>query len=190
MTDQQRGLSRRRDIAEREQEFATSLQDWGLVFMLAVWLQSIMVSAIAKKRSDGCESEYLKNRDCLMEDERLTTIWKCFKREFPGEITKQEELTACMIILIRHQLAHCFVASSNQHALFLPRKSSKQLLCKLRCAGWIEPPDSGTYDPEMLIMREGDRGWFDRNREMILTFAENTILRLTRCYGIADGAIC
>ena len=30
----------------RQQRFVRSLRDWGCVFMLAVWLQSIMASAI------------------------------------------------------------------------------------------------------------------------------------------------
>lgn len=158
--------------------------------MLVVWLQSIMASAIARKRSGGGDhSEYFKARNDLMKKD-AAAIWGCFKREFPGEITEQEELTADMIILIRNQLAHCFISSGTGFALFLPKSSSERLLDRLTSAGWVEIPDSGASDPEMLIMREGDRMWFDSNTEMIKTFAENTILRLTKAHGIADEEIC
>ena len=42
----------------------------------------------------------------------------------------------------------------------------------------------------MLIMREGDRRWFEKNRAMVTEFSENTILRVTRAHGIDDAAIC
>ena len=144
--------------------------------MLAAWLQSIMASAIAKKRS-GCgdHSEYLKARNDLMKKE-TAAIWRCF--------------TADMIILIRNQLAHCFVSSGAGLALFLPKPSSRRLLDRLKSVGRVEIPDSGASDPETLIIREGDRRWFDRNTAMIVTFSENTILRLTRDHGIDDVAIC
>lgn len=174
----------------RAQRFVRSLRDWGQVFMLAVWFQSIMASAIARKRSGGDHNEYLKARNDLMKETSAIAIWECFKREFPGEITEQEELTADMIILIRNQLAHCFVSSGTGFALFLPKPRSRQLLDRLTSAGWVEIPDSGASDPETLIMREGDRRWFYRNTAMIETFSENTILRLTRDHGIDDGAIC
>lgn len=173
----------------RAQRFVRSLRDWGQVFMLAVWIQSIMASAIARKRSGSDHSEYLKARNDLMKKE-ASAIWGCFKREFPGEITEQEELTADMIILIRNQLAHCFVSSGTGFALFLPKPSSRRLLDRLRSAGGVEIPDSGASDPEALIMREGDHRWFYRNTAMIETFSENTILRLTRDHGIDDGAVC
>lgn len=158
--------------------------------MLVVWLQSIMAFAIARKRSGGGDhSEYLKARNDLMKKD-MAAIWKCFKREFPGEITEQEEHEAKMIILIRNQLAHCFVSSGTGFALFLPKLRSKRCLDRLISAGWVKIPDSGASDPEMLIMREGDHRWFERNKAMIEMFSENTILRLTRDHGIDDVAIC
>ena len=166
----------------REQRFKQSLRDWGYVFMLAVWLQSIMASAIAKKTAST-------RRNDLMKKEMAAT-WKEFKREFPGSVTMHEELAADMIIFIRNQLAHCFISSSRGFALFLPKPSSQRLPDKLKSAGWVETPDDGASAPEMLIMREGDTEWFDRNTAMILNFSENTILRLTRAHGIDDAVIC
>ena len=158
--------------------------------MLSVWLQSIMASAIARKSSVGGDGgEYLKARNHLMTEE-MAAIWSGFKHQFPGELTEHEELTADMIILIRNQLAHCFVSSGTKLALFLPKASSRKLLDRLTSAGWIEIPRSGASDLGALVMREGDRRWFDRNTAMIVGFAENTILRLTRDHGIEDGAIC
>ena len=157
--------------------------------MLVVWLQSIMAAAIARKSSVGNgHGEYLKARNQFMQKE-LTAIWTVFKREFPGEITEQEELTADMIILIRNQLAHCFVSGGTGLALFLPNPQSQKRLRRLNGAGWIEVPDD--VAPErMLVLRVGDREWFDTNKSMILGFADNTVLRLTRTHGIEDGAIC
>ena len=172
----------------RAQGFVQSLRDWGYVFMLAVWLQSIMASAIAKKTAGTSGKEYLKRRNDLMKEEMATT-WKKFMRELPGSITMQEELAADMIILVRNQLAHCFISSGREFALFLPKPSSLRLLDKLTSAGWVEPPDGAT-NPEVLIMREGDTKWFNRNTAMILNFLEHTILRLTRVHGIDDSEIC
>ena len=174
----------------RAEGFLRSLRDWGLVFMLLVWLQSIMASAIARKSSVGGDrGEYIKARNHLMKKE-MAAIWSGFKRQFPGEITEDEELMADMIILIRNQLAHCFVSSGTGLALFLPKASSRKLLERLTSAGWIEIPRSGASDIGALVMREGDRRWFERNTAMIEGFAENTVLRLTRDHGIEDGAIC
>ena len=157
--------------------------------MLAVWLQSIMASAIAKKSSrDGSRAEYLKRRNDLMKKE-MGAVWTGFRCEFPGAITEQEELAADMIILMRNQLAHCFISSGSQLALFLPKALSRERVERLVSAGWIEVPDDAS-DPAMLVLREGDREWFDRNTSMILSFADNTVLRLARDHGIEDAAIC
>ena len=174
----------------RQQRFVRSLRDWGCVFMLAVWLQSIMASAIASKSSgDGSHGGgFLKTRNDLMK-ENMAAVWSGFKSEFPGQITEQEDLTADMIILLRNQLAHCFISSGKELALFLPTSSQKHL-DRLNRAGWIEVPDDAASDPAMLVLREGDAKWFDRNTSMILNFADNTVLRLTRDHGIDDLAIC
>ena len=174
----------------REERFVQSLRNWGCVFMLAVWLQSIMASAIAKKSSrDGSRAEYLKTRNDLMRKE-IGAVWAGFRCEFPGTITEQEELAADMIILVRNQLAHCFISSRSQLALFLPKARSQERLERLNSAGWIEVPDDAASDPAMVVLREGDTAWFDRNTSMILSFAHNTVLRLTRDHGIEDAAIC
>ena len=166
--------------------------------MLTVWLQSIMASAIAMKKTGGNpkvaahgtrSKDYLKIRNEFMEKDMAAT-WKVFQQLFPGEITKKEELTADMIILIRNQLAHSFISSGTGFALFLPRPSSQRLVNRLTSAGWIETPDEGVSNPEMLIVREGDSEWFDRNKNMIRDFAEKTIHRITRAHGIDDAEIC
>ena len=165
--------------------------------MLTVWLQSILASAIAMKnvgiRRRGTiinpDREYFETRNCLMKKE-LSFIWGTFKSEFPNSITSEEELVADMIILLRNQLARCFVSSGRGFSLFLPKPGSRKLLDKLKNAGWIETPPDGASDPEMLILREGDRRWFEKNRAMIISFSENTILRVTRANGIDDAAIC
>jgi len=159
--------------------------------MLTIWLQSILTSAIAAKVTGGSprdsvlSEQYRKKRNALME-KSLTPVWKEFVREFPGAISPEEHLTADMIILLRNQLAHCHISSGNEFALFLPTTGSQKLLDKLKREGWIETPDHGASSPEMTIMREGDRQWFAGNRKMILGFAENTVLRLTRAHGIDD----
>ena len=179
----------------REQRFIQSLRDWGQVFMLTIWLQSIMTSAITTKitgrspRVKVLSKEYRETRHDLMKKE-LAWVWNKFVREFPGEISTQERLTADMIILIRNQLAHCHISSGSEFALFLPKLSSQKLLDKLTMAGWIETPGHRASDPGMLIMREGDREWLARNTAMILDFSENPILRLTRAYGIDDAEAC
>ena len=172
----------------RDQRFLQSLRDWGQVFMLTIWLQSIMTAAVTRKstgrskRVKVLSNEYREKRHDLMK-KGLACVWKEFVREFPGEISTQERRTADMIILIRNQLAHCHIVPGNEFALFLPT-GSQNLLDKLKSAGSIETPSHPTSNPEMLIMREGDKKWLDRNTEMILDFAENTILRLTRAHGI------
>ena len=175
----------------REDQFLQSLADWGQVFMLTIWLQGIMTSAIAAKvtggspRSSGLSEQHLKTRNDLMK-KGLTSVWKEFVREFPGAISREENLTADMIILLRNQLAHCHISSGKKFALFLPTTGSQKLLDKLKREGWIETPAHGASTPEMTIMREGDRKWFASNTRMIQGFAENTVLRLTRAHGIDD----
>ena len=166
----------------REERFEQSLRDWGYVFMLTIWIHSIMTSAVAKKTANTEPKD-------LFEHEMAAT-WEEFKNKFPGSITTEEECTASMIILIRNQLAHCLITSRKEHALFLPKPRSKRLLNKLKNAGWVEMPAAGALASEMLIMREGDTEWFARNTAMIWNFSENTIFRLTRAHGIDDSAIC
>ena len=75
---------------ERERRFVQSLRDWGHIFMLTVWLQSIMASAIARKNVGSSRigtiinpgPEYLERRNCLMKKE-MSSIWETFKSEFP-----------------------------------------------------------------------------------------------------------
>ena len=119
----------------------------------------------------------------------LARVWERFRREFPGEVSEQEELAADMIKLIRNQLAHCQISSGNEFALFVPT-GSKHLLDRLKTAGWVKTPRQGTSNPEMLIVREGDKEWLDRNTKMIVDFTRNTILRLTRAHGIDDFEVC
>ena len=181
----------------REQRFLQSLCDWGVIFMLTVWLQSIMAAAIARKNVGNSgigtiinpDPEYLERRNCLMKKE-MSSIWDTFKSEFSNSITREEELVADMIILIRNQLAHSFISTGREFALFLPKPSSQKLLDKLKNAGWIETPRDAASNPEMLILREGDRLWFEENIAMIMNFSENTILRVTRANGIDVAAIC
>lgn len=178
----------------RDQQFVRSLRDWGLVFMLTIWLESIMVSAIATKvtgtsrRAKVLAKEYKETRHDLMK-KGLAGVWREFVHEFPGEISTEEDLMADMIILIRNQLAHCHISGGHEFALFIPTSSQKRL-DRLKSAGWVRKPDDAASNPEALIIREGDREWFDRNTAMIFGFAENTILRLTRAYGIDDSEIC
>ena len=175
----------------REQRFIQSLRDWGQVFMLTIWLQSIMTSAITTKitgrsrRVKELSKKYREKRNDLMK-KGLPCIWKEFVREFPGEISTEESLTSDMIILIRNQLAHFHISTRNEFALFLPNSSSRSRLDKLKSEGWVEAPSHGASNPEILITRENDQQWLDRNTAMIIDFAENTVLRLTRVHGIDD----
>ena len=163
--------------------------------MLTAWLQSIMTSAITtkvtgkSKRVKVLSKEYRETRDRLMKM-TLAQVWEKFACEFPGETSAHEDLTADMIILIRNQLAHCHISPGNEFALFLPKPSSQRLLDKLKTVGWVETPIQGETDPEMLIMREDDKEWLDRNTKMILGFAENSILRITRAHGMDDFEMC
>ena len=182
---------------ERALQFNRSLKDWGYVFMLTVWLQSIMTSAIAMKgvgstkvgTIDNPDPAYFETRNRLMKED-MSKIWGQFKCEFPNSATTtDEELTADMIMLIRNQLAHCFISTAREFAIFLPRPSSKKLLDTLKNSGWIDSPRDASV-PAMLIIREGDKEWSARNAAMIRGFSENTILRITRAHGIHDAAIC
>ena len=181
----------------RELRFAQSLRDWGFIFMLTIWMQSIMVSAIATKGVGYSvagtirtpEREYFERRNRLMKKD-MSTIWKSFLFEFPFEVTEEERCTADMIILVRNQLAHCFISSGREFSLFLPSPGSNTIVDELITAGWIEKSADAASDPQMLVMREGDRQWFDKNKATILNFLEHTILRVTRAHGIEDKAIC
>ena len=42
----------------------------------------------------------------------------------------------------------------------------------------------------MTVIYEGDKEWFAENEAMITRFSENTILRITRTYGIDDATVC
>ena len=137
-------------VLEREFRFMESLHNWGNVLMLAVWSQSIMTSAIAKKATSSRQDELTKRNELMKKD--MAPIWKEFKDSFPGNITAHEELAADMIIFIRNQLAHCHISSGRGSALFLPRQTSKKLLDKLKSAGWIETPTAGVSTPEMLTL--------------------------------------
>lgn len=175
----------------REEQFLKSLADWGQVFMLTIWLQSILTTAITTKVTGGSQRDrvlsepYRKKRNDLMK-QTLTHVWNEFVREFPGRISREESLAADMIILLRNQLAHCHISSGNEFALFLPASGSQKLLDKLKREGWVETPDQGASNPEMTIMREGDAKWLARNTRMIIEFTKNPVLRLTRAHGIDD----
>ena len=106
---------------QRDQQFIESLRDWGQVFMLIAWLQSIMINTIARKRAGADERRHVTERTELMEHD-LANVWRTFKKDLPAEISEEEELAASMIILLRNQLAHCFIKSSGELALFLPKK--------------------------------------------------------------------
>ena len=182
----------------RELQFYHSLSAWGHVFMRTVWLQSIMTSAIAMKDAESTrvgtivnpDPEYFRMRNRLMK-EGMQNIWSEFKCKFCNSvITTDEELTAITIILLRNQLAHYFISSGREFALFLPIQSSKKILGRLKEAGWVDRPRGAESDPEMLVMYEGDKEWFVKNVAMITGFSENTILRITRAYGIDDATVC
>ena len=146
-------------MQDRAAQFVGSLRDWGCIFMLAVWLQSVMVAAIAMKgagnRREGSiihpDGEYFRKRDELLKRE-MSCVWDRFKEEFPAELTEEEELVADMIILIRNQLAHCHISTGREHALFLPKASSEKLLAGLKNAGWIETL------PDAKVTRNGSAG--------------------------------
>ena len=180
----------------RALQFNHSLRDWGHVFMLTVWLQSIMTSAIAMKDVESTrvgtiinpDPEYFRTRNRLMKED-MSNIWRKFKCKFPRSvITPDEELTADMIIFLRNQLAHCFISSGRGFALFLPNPSSKERLDRLLKAGWIDRPRDES-DPVMPIIHEGNKEWFAKNMAMITGFWENTILRVTRAHGIDDATL-
>ena len=159
--------------------------------MLTIWLQSILTTAITTKVTGGSQrdrvlsEQYRRKRNDLMK-RTLTHVWNEFVREFPGGISTEESRTADMILLLRNQLAHCHISSGNEFALFLPAAGSQKLLDKLKREGRIETPDHGASNPEMTIIREGDREWLADNTKMITEFAENPVLRLTRAHGIDD----
>ena len=123
----------------RKDQFLQSLRDWGLVFMLTIWLESIMVSAIATKvtgtsqRAKVLTREYKKTRHDLMK-KGLAGVWREFVRVFPGEVSTEENLMADMIILIRNQLAHCHISGGREFALFIPT-SSQKLVDRLKGRG-------------------------------------------------------
>ena len=181
---------------ERHRKLAQSLRDWGYIFILIVWQQSIMASAIAMKNAGSTRTgsiinpdrEYFERRNSLME-ESMSSVWNSFRREFPASFTSDEELAADFMILLRNQLAHCHISTGREFALYLPTRSSQKLIARLTGAGWIAPVPN-VSNPEMLILREGDKRWFVQNHAMITNFSENTILRATRAYGIDDAAIC
>ena len=159
--------------------------------MHTVWLQSIMISAIAAKATGESKTvkvlskKYRALRYDLM---RLSfsEVWDRFRSEFPGTLSKEEALTADMIVLIRNQIAHCYIMSGNERAFFLPTLSKDRLL-SLSKAGRVTTPSHDAS--EYLVMREGDEEWFRRNRAMILDFMENTVIRLTRTNGIDDSEV-
>lgn len=172
---------------ERKQTFVKSLKDWGYVFMLAVWLQSVMISAIAKKTTDSQQDELAMRNELMTKG--MAHIWRKFKDSFPGDVTTPEDEDADMIMLIRNQSAHCHILSNREFALFLPNEISKKLLNRLKHAGRVRIPTDEASTPSMLIMREGDTEWFVENTELMWNFLEKTILRLTRACGIDDSAI-
>lgn len=165
--------------------------------MLTVWLQSIMASAIAMKDVESTRvgtvvnpaPEYFRTRNRLMTED-MSSTWSKFQCTFPSDLTQVEEQTADMIILLRNQLAHCFISSGREFALFLPRRSSKNRLDRLLTAGRISRPRDAESDPMMTVIYEGDKEWFAENEAMITRFSENTILRITRTYGIDDATVC
>ena len=181
---------------DRHRKLVQSLRDWGYIFMLLVWQQSIMASAIAMKNVGSTRTasiinpdpEYFEKRNSLMK-QHMSSVWTSFRREFPATFTRDEELAADFMILLRNQLAHCHISTGREFALYLPTRSSWQLIDRLKEAGWIAPTPN-VSNPEMLVLREGDKRWFMQNQAMITDFSENTILRVTRAYSIDDAAIC
>ena len=182
---------------DRESQFNHSLREWGNIFMLTIWLQSIMTSAIAMKDVESTrvgtivtpDPEYFRMRNSLMEED-MPKIWSEFKCKFSHSvITKDEELRADLIILLRNQLAHSSISIGRGFALFLPTRSSKKLLSRLKEAGWVDRPRGAESDPVMLALREGEKEWATKHAEMITGFMENTILRITRAHGIDDATV-
>ena len=181
---------------DRHRKLVQSLRDWECIFMLIVWQQSIMASAIAMKNVGSTKTgsiinpdpEYFEKRNSLMKRD-MSSVWSSFRCEFPATFTRDERLAADFMILLRNQLAHCHISTAREFALYLPTRSSRKLIDRLKEAGWIAPTPN-VSNPEMLILREDDKRWFVQNQAMITDFSENTILRVTRAYGIDDAAIC
>ena len=181
---------------DRYRKLVQSLRDWGYIFMLIVWQHSIMASAIAMKNVGSTRTgsvinpdpEFFEKRNSLMKQD-MSSVWNAFRGEFPARFTSDEELAADFMILLRNQLAHSHISTGREFALYLPTPSSRKLVHRLTGAGWIATKPN-VSNPEMLILREGDKRWFVQNQAMITNFSENTILRATRAYGIDDAAIC
>ena len=164
--------------------------------MLTVWLQSILTSAIAMKRAGikhvsktmASDDAFRRKRIQLMEQD-LSSVWRSFIGEFGEGISEHEAHIAEMIILVRNQLAHCHISAGRGFALFLPKPSSRKLIKSLDRLGWIEIPKEGKSNPESLILREGDAKWIEKNKAMILSFAEHTVLRVAKSHGIDEATI-
>lgn len=181
---------------ERAFQFRKSLQRWGEIFMLINWLNSIMISAVAAAAAGGKTSSasgktpeaYRQCRNGLM-SRSVMDVWRIFTGEF-GKGSEQEENEISMISLIRHQLAHPWISSGHEFALFRPAHTGTRLLDKLDNRGWIMRTEQDISDPPMLIVREQDEEWYDKNRELIFNFMEDRILKRTRERGIRDEQIC
>ena len=72
----------------REGEFVQSLRDWGEVFMLTIWAQSIMCHAIAEKTATGGVTA-IERRDELMK-KSISEHWKELQLTFPGPVSRKE----------------------------------------------------------------------------------------------------
>lgn len=173
------------------------IEEPGYLFMLIGWQQSIMMTAIAgigvrftaagtvDPRDEGDFLDALRN---LMQG-TLSTTWNRFKDAFPGSVTDDDQKTFEAICLLRDQIAHSHIRSGNSRgvALYLPKDDD-------RIARFAETHDVSEHVddavPRMLVWHDDDDHWFDSNRAMIVGFAENTILRITRAHGIEDSQIC
>lgn len=173
------------------------IEEPGCLFMLICWQQSIMMTAIAGKDARFTAAGTVDPRDqegflnALRELMRgtLSTTWNGFQGAFPGSVTDDDQQTFEGICLLRDQIAHSHIRSGNSRgvALYLPSNDE-------RIARFAETHEVAEHAddavPRMLVWHDDDDHWFDSNRAMILGFAENTILRITRAHGIEDSQIC
>ena len=183
---------------ERITQFTRKMiEEPGYLFMLITWQQSIMMTAIAARGVRFTAEGALDPRDhenfltalrVLMRG-TLSITWNRFKDAFPDNVTECDERTFEAICLLRDQIAHSHIRSGNSRgvALYLPNRDD-------RIARFAEAHNVAEHEddavPRMLVWHDDDEHWFDTNRTLVLEFAENTILRITRAHGIQDTQIC
>ena len=173
------------------------IEEPGYLFMLITWQQSIMMTAIAVQRvrftatgevDPRDQPRFLRTLRGLMRG-TLTPTWNRFRETFPGDVTEDDERTFQAIRLLRDQIAHSHVRLGNAGsvALYLPIDDAR--IPEFAEYHVVEEHEDDVL-PQMLVWHDDDEHWFDANRAMVLGFAENTILRITRAHEIHDAQIC